>query len=63
MLASTRTMDTARIASLNDQLRSNPAAYGHVLFTAGVMRLIDRETSRRIAAVVMGSNSSSGLPA
>lgn len=45
---------TERIAALNDQLRRDPAPYGHALFTGGVMRLIDRDTPRRIAAVVMG---------
>lgn len=53
MLAISPVTRAARIAALNDQLRRDPATHGHVLFTAGVMRLIDTETPRRIAAVVM----------
>lgn len=53
MPAITRLTRTARIASLNDQLRGDPAAHGHVLFTACIMRLIDTASPRKIAAVVM----------
>ncbi len=53
MLTSTHAARTARIAALNDLLRSNPSAHGHVLFTAGIMRLIDRDTPRNIAPIVM----------
>jgi hypothetical protein len=37
---------------LNDQLRSDPAAHGHVLFT-GIMRLIDDASPRKFAATVI----------
>lgn len=53
MLNSARAVRARRIAALNDRLRHDPAAYGHVLFSAGVMRLIDCETPRKIAPVVM----------
>jgi len=44
---------TARIASLNDQLRDDSGAHGHVLFTVGIMRLIDTASPRKMAAIVM----------
>jgi hypothetical protein len=53
MPAITRPTRTARIASLNDQFRDDPGAHGHVLFTAGIMRLIDSASPRTIAVIVM----------
>ncbi|WP_454887352.1 DUF3768 domain-containing protein [Sphingomonas oryzagri] len=52
MLAFLRPSATvAAIARLNDALRRDPGAHGHVLFSPGVMALIDTATPRAIAPV------------
>lgn len=51
MLAFLRSPQTAAIATLNDALRSNPAAHGHVLFSPGIMAAIDTAMPRNISAV------------
>lgn len=52
MLAFLRSTATSTaIAGLNDALRRDPAMHGHVLFSPGVMALIDTATPRAIAPV------------
>jgi hypothetical protein len=46
----------ARIASLNDALRDDPEAFGHVLFDPEVMAAIDTDMPRKLGPVVMAQH-------
>jgi hypothetical protein len=55
-LAFLRTPDITAIAALNDAVRCDPMTRGHVIFDPRVMALIDTDTPRKLAPVVIAQH-------